>query len=212
MELRDLAKMVVAYFTAETPKEALGVLADAVEEAGVDSSPLRTPEWKIWIYDQWCAEAATRTHFTRAEQDAYINGSADADENSENVAIYYSEKEMHDEHPKDDNDVQCEHPNAVLDEGSEEPNTYHCPDCEEAFINDDHEDADTCARCDSRLMGNLYCPDETCGFSDHQQGCPMGWVGHPEPPAREGPVRCTCDEHDDEEHNDGEEAEADDPV
>ncbi len=38
-----------------------------------------------------------------------------------------------------------------------------------------------CERCGCRVDGPL-CGDETCPFSDHEQNCPVGWTGHPEPP------------------------------
>jgi hypothetical protein len=38
------------------------------------------------------------------------------------------------------------------------------------------------------LQDNGLCSDEACPFSDHFQGCPAGWAGHPELGA--GP--CTC--------------------
>jgi len=73
-----------------------------------------------------------------------------------------------------------------------------CPDCGEdipedvmhgqACSNCEHVFFDACARCGNVLQDNGLCSDEACPFSDHFQGCPAGWAGHPELGA--GP--CTC--------------------
>jgi hypothetical protein len=61
--------------------------------------------------------------------------------------------------------------------------------------------AGTCTRCSSPLDEGAFCADETCPFSDHDQSCHVGWVGHCDTPdeaeadghvyADEG-TKCTC--------------------
>ena len=47
-----------------------------------------------------------------------------------------------------------------------------------------------CIRCGSPLERGR-CIDETCPFSDHEQDCPRGWIGHPEHAAGEfTPCKC----------------------
>ena len=46
-----------------------------------------------------------------------------------------------------------------------------------------------CLRCGSSLEKGL-CTDETCGFSEHQQSCPVGMVSHPDGPGED--TKCTC--------------------
>ena len=48
-----------------------------------------------------------------------------------------------------------------------------------------------CRRCDSPLDTNGYCLDDTCPFSNHKQGCSMGWIGHPAHLVDET-EECTC--------------------
>ena len=50
-----------------------------------------------------------------------------------------------------------------------------------------------CERCGSDLKPNGLCRDETCPFSDHVQGCRVGWVGHPSFTEETPP--CTCADH-----------------
>lgn len=38
----------------------------------------------------------------------------------------------------------------------------------------------SCERCGSEIDSSGFCEDVTCPFSDHLQGDPSGWIGHPE--------------------------------
>lgn len=47
-----------------------------------------------------------------------------------------------------------------------------------------------CQRCGSDLTNRL-CEDQTCPFSDHLQGCMVGWIGHSDWNIPES-VKCQC--------------------
>lgn len=49
-----------------------------------------------------------------------------------------------------------------------------------------------CERCGTKLNKRGLCGDVTCPFSDHEQACPVGWVGHPEHLDADEGTRCTC--------------------
>lgn len=51
--------------------------------------------------------------------------------------------------------------------------------------------SEICQRCGALIDLCGYCLDETCPFSDHQQGCPIGWIGHPDHVVNET-EECSC--------------------
>lgn len=54
-----------------------------------------------------------------------------------------------------------------------------------------HETISTCRRCGSDIKNGL-CKDETCPFSDHEQSCSVGWVGHDAHPEANEDTECDC--------------------
>jgi hypothetical protein len=54
-----------------------------------------------------------------------------------------------------------------------------------------HEQNTSCQRCES-LIKNGYCQDETCPFSDHEQHCPIGWMGHDAHREVDEDTECDC--------------------
>jgi len=46
-----------------------------------------------------------------------------------------------------------------------------------------------CVRCGGPVLDGR-CADQTCPFSDHDQTCPNGMLGHPEGPRESGPCAC----------------------
>lgn len=58
-------------------------------------------------------------------------------------------------------------------------------------IIESHELWASCQRCGSNIKNGL-CLDETCPFSDHEQSCPVGWVGHDAHPEANEDTECDC--------------------
>lgn len=56
---------------------------------------------------------------------------------------------------------------------------------------DEDEDEGFCDRCGTALV-NGYCGDETCPFSDHEQSCDVGWIGHPDYSKLDEDTQCGC--------------------
>jgi hypothetical protein len=50
---------------------------------------------------------------------------------------------------------------------------------------------DECQRCGSPLDDEGFCTDETCPFSDHDQSCLAGFMGHPDHP-QANIEKCSC--------------------
>ena len=95
MTPRDMAALVLAYFTAGSPSEAaaaLGVLADAVEESGADPAPLRAPGF-VQIVEYVGGRIERPKFWTIGEREAYFRGSYDADPNGLVNSVWDSEED-----------------------------------------------------------------------------------------------------------------------
>lgn len=110
VDSRDMASVVRWLFTAVTvasAHEVVVVLADMLEECGVDPSPLRKPGHPVITVGGTLEAYKDYQYLTVLEQDAYVDGVVDADHLNE-VCTYTSQE-----------DYEADHGDENVEEGDE---------------------------------------------------------------------------------------------
>ena len=174
MTAHDLAELVSAYFAERDLKrhrELRGVLADAVEEAGGDPSPLRTPQHVVYCvgnkYDAEYMRHHEETFFTHAEAAAFSAGDAHGDPNGDYSATFDSAEERQLEYParEEEEAPACQDCGCTLKETEGE----RCASCEKGSD-------DVCGHCGRSRKDSGYATDgsDLCWdcMCEELPGCP----------------------------------------